>query len=605
MKMLFENKELILEFNNKDKSAVLKDGEKFTVAFEVELETEPNEYDDCEYEDNIEDIIIVLRMEFPNFMNKYEANLDIKEDGSLTCGVEFTMDRPKYMTGLKNAIEFLELFFKDYKNQDYFFFSENTGLHTNIGYLGKEGELEGDYNFFKALTFLNHSFATSGMGFGSREYSGWAKDLKGPAIKDIKKFLKRLPERSGGMKYLSKEKLMKMYLERNFDDISKILSDQVEKTAAKTWSKNQGFNIDNVGDLKYIEFRYPGDRDPNLKNMTKALLYYSFIVKASADPEFKKRDYIKDLIGFFNEAMDDESNISAVKAPFLKEFNKGMDFLENTNSGFSIFSYLEAALIDSIDWQWANERTPMDLLNDTREHASNIVERIIYWGFGGLIHVLKYNTFAVYNGLSKGKVSLDSLKLNPAAVSTHFNASANMENKLISPKEFQKRLPAARIGGDLDLMPIFSYQTGRQRDLTKIMDIILNSSSALEISEKLYSPFPMKDDSPMGKMLKGYPLKGSTDSGFSKSDKEEFENAWKEDEESWEDDDYSLWEEEEEGVLAATDVNDPILSSISGWPPTEEEIQSLVDDGILVRKTPTKKDKKLSELKQYFKKYKF
>jgi len=597
VKMLFENKELILEFNNKDKAAVLKDGEKFTVAFEIELETEPNEYDECDDEmHDVDDITILLRMEFPNFMKKYESNLDIKEDGSLTCGVEFTMDRPKYMTGLKNAIEFLELFFKDYNNQDYFSFSEKTGLHTNIGYLGEEGELEGDYNFFKALMFLNHSHATSGMGFQSREFSGWATDLKGPAIKDIKKFLKRLPERSGGMKFLSKEKLMKMYLERNFDDISKILSDEVEKTAGKTWSKKQGFNIDNVGDLKYIEFRYPGNRDPNLKNMTKALLYYSFIVKASVDPEFKKRDYVKDLIGFFNEAMDDERAISAVKAPFLKEYDKGMKFLERTNRDFSIFSYLEMAIMASVDWNKAGYGNSTSSFISEKSHA--IMEKIIYWGFGGVIHVLGDSTLVVYNGLHKGKVSLDRLVLNPFALSTRFSKSANMENKLVSPKEFQEQIQWTDGQNNIGLLPIFSYNTGREQDLTKIIDIILNSSGALEISEKLYSASKSSAMVPMDEYLRSFPLKGDTHNEYSKPDEEE-------DEEEDEEGDEEEWEEDEDRVLAPTDVNDPILSSISGWPPSEEEIQKLIDAGVLFRKTPTKKDEKLSELKQYFKKYKF
>jgi len=62
---------------------------------------------------------------------------------------------------------------------------------------------------------------------------------------------------------------------------------------------------------------------------------------------------------------------------------------------------------------------------------------------------------------------------------------------------------------------------------------------------------------------------------------------------------------EEANRYRAMDPDEAMNQLISGWPPTEEEIQSLVDAGILVRKTPTKKDKKLSELKQYFKKYKF
>ena len=602
MKLLFENKELILEFNKKDEAAVLKDGEKFTVAFEIELETNDSEFD-C----NFMDMWAGLRVMLPNFMKKYEANLDFKEDGSLECGIEFTMEKPKYMTGLKNAIEFLRIFFEDFKKQHVFFFTEDTGLHTNIGYLDEGGELEGNYNLFKALTFLNHSHATTGMGFPSREGVHWAQDLKEPAIEDMKKFLKGLPKslRNPESKSMSKDKLMKMYLERNFDDISKILSDQIKKTAAKTWSKKQGFNVGHVDGKKYIEFRYPGDSAPNLKNMTKALLYYSFIVKAATDPEFKKRDYIKDLIGFFNEAMEEKG--SAVKFPFLKKFDKGMKFLEQTrNSDFSIFSYLENALFSSIDWEKAG------LVNRPSSHLADlskkITQKIIYWGFGGVTHVLEDRTLVVYNGLSKGKVSLDTLVLNPFALSTRFGTSANMEREAVSPKEFQNRVDSGPETGasDFYLMPIYHYNFGRERDMTRIKDIILNSSSALEISEKLYSNMEaMAPD--LSDYLKAFPLKSGAYSDYSKSDEEKAkeEDTGSVPAQSTLRRTLTRMGPEEANRYRAMDPDEAMNQLISGWPPTEEEIQSLVDAGILVRKTPTKKDEKLSELKQYFKKYKF
>ena len=43
---LEENQEILNEFNRKDEEAVMADQENFTVAFEIELETEGSEYDD-------------------------------------------------------------------------------------------------------------------------------------------------------------------------------------------------------------------------------------------------------------------------------------------------------------------------------------------------------------------------------------------------------------------------------------------------------------------------------------------------------------------------------------------------------------------------------
>ena len=128
-----------------------------------------------------------MRDNFPNFMDKYENTLDFTEDGSLTCGVEFKQDNPPYMVGLDAAIQYLEDFFDEYDNQSVLRMSPATGLHTNIGYIGAEGQMTEDYNLFKALMFLNHTYATKGVGFPSRERSGWTGDLKKPALHNILK----------------------------------------------------------------------------------------------------------------------------------------------------------------------------------------------------------------------------------------------------------------------------------------------------------------------------------------------------------------------------------------------------------------------------------
>ena len=250
-------------------------------------------------------------------------------------------------------------------------------------------------------------------------------------------------------------------------------------------------------------------------------MYYSFIVKAAVDPEFKKIDYESDLIGFFNEAMEEES--SAVQSPFLKKFDKGMRFLELTKSrDVSIFSYFENALLSSIDWDKTIKKDRPNS-NYWNHRARDILERIIHWGFGGVIDILENRTLVVYNGLSKGKVSLDRLVLNPSALSTRFGTSANMKHEVISPKEFQNRVDS-EVGGNVYLMPIYSYNRGREQDLAKIEDIILNSSSALEISEKLYAIAIRSAMVPMGEYLRSFPLKSGAYSDYSKSDEEEIED---------------------------------------------------------------------------------
>ena len=85
--------------------------------------------------------------------------------------------------------------------------------------------------------------------------------------------------------------------------------------------KSIGFNVNYTKSRNYIEFRYPGKEDANLESMTKALKYYAFIVKAAADPTFKQREYVKDLVGFINGLKGEE--MSAANIKFTKEINKG------------------------------------------------------------------------------------------------------------------------------------------------------------------------------------------------------------------------------------------------------------------------------------------
>ena len=294
---------------------------------------------------NVDDLQYALRDYFPNFMSKYEDDLKFEEDGSLQCGIEFSMDDPPYMIGLDTAIEFLTDFFDEYNNQSYFSFTEKTGLNTKIGYLTEDGEPVDNYNLFKGLMFINHRYATKGVGFPSREYNRWAGDLKKPAIKNIQSFLEKLPKESSHEDVLTKDQFMKKYLSRNFNELSDILSSRVLDQARKEGTKSIGFNVNYTPSRNYIEFRYPGQTDPSLKSMTKALKYYAFVVKASADEDFKKKEYLKDLIGFINNLQGEKVSVSSMN--FHRHIKKG-DMLLVADYSSNIYKILDHAMDQSI-----------------------------------------------------------------------------------------------------------------------------------------------------------------------------------------------------------------------------------------------------------------
>ena len=143
-----------------------------------EYQDDPEDYLDnmgYEWEDSYEpeggsgDFYELMEEHFPRFMEKWADQLKFEPDGSLRNGIEFSMDTPKFMTGLDTAFEFLKDFFFDYNRQDNFQFDANTGLHTNIGYLDDDGKSHKEYNLMKALLFLNHDFAFKE--FGKKRYT--------------------------------------------------------------------------------------------------------------------------------------------------------------------------------------------------------------------------------------------------------------------------------------------------------------------------------------------------------------------------------------------------------------------------------------------------
>ena len=260
-----------------------------------EYQDDPEEYLDMlgfEWESNYQpegedgDFYEMMEEHFPRFMSKWADQLKFEPDGSLRNGIEFSMDDPKFMTGLDTAFEFLKDFFFEYNRQDNFQFDVNTGLHTNLGYLDDDGESHKEYNLMKALLFLNHDFAFKE--FGQRKGTQWAGDLKSDIVEKIEKEFKQDRSRF-------KDLAMKLYKEDKLDELGRELSRFVDNYAPSN-PKSLGFNIRYIDRLGYVEFRYPGGREPTLEKMKKATLYYAYVIKQAVDPTYKKKEYEQKLV---------------------------------------------------------------------------------------------------------------------------------------------------------------------------------------------------------------------------------------------------------------------------------------------------------------------
>ena len=432
---------------------------------------------------------------FPNFMSKYHNTLKFEEDGSLTCGIEFSQDNPPYMIGLDAAIEYLTDFFREYDNQSVLRMTDKTGLHTNIGY-SQDGELAESYNLFKALMFLNHTYATKGVGFPSRERSGWTGDLKKPALHNIEKFAEQLPDDSDHDDVLTKKSLMKKYLSREFDELSSILSNQVAQQARRMGSKSIGFNVNYTANLNYIEFRYPGKEDATLESMTKALKYYAFIVKAAADPTFKQKEYVKDLVGFLNNLKGEPESVANIK--FAKEIKKGDLILSYNSYQNNLKKILIYNMIQATDLRPdANPEIEASWSEQDRERvharrAKSAVTILINSVSSGFIETLTNNSLpAYYMGLVKGP----SVRLSSMRFDDEMPLGVDYYQKTLSTKGFQH---------DLDDR---NYTIGKDRGeedvnaINKIVELLKSSKSSVEFIQKFIKESGLTgDEDPVKRM---------------------------------------------------------------------------------------------------------
>ena len=272
----------------------------------------------------------LLTQAFPNFMAEYEDQLKFEKDGSLTNGIEFSMDDPVYMTGLNEAFKFLDLFFNDYKDQSIFRFDTNTGLHTNIGYLDEDGDEVTDYNLIKTMLFLNNDFAFKG--FENRKGSRWAGDLKAIFKREIEEQLGNPAKNTYGFNEW-KDSIFDLYKENKFEELEEKLSSLVRSFAPSN-PKSIGFNLHHIGKRGYVEFRYPGGDSPTLEKMKSTTLYYAHLIKLAVDKDYKRKESLKKLVKMMVNLKDIRKRKVNIKEAFAgmkkgKLYRIPVDYDEN------------------------------------------------------------------------------------------------------------------------------------------------------------------------------------------------------------------------------------------------------------------------------------
>jgi len=279
----------------------------------------------------------------PRFYKRFGKELKFESDGSLDTqrGLEFSCET--YLDGLQEAMDFLDLFFTDYDDQDFLYLSEKTGMHINIGHKSVGNGEEADFNLIKGFLYLSEDVddASKRLGAGkvararkglptSRINSRWAgaiapttklgevaQEAKARVLAD---YIADASHLSGKMSpfYKKGKGFDVAEIGNDFLDslktgemsmIEKLFSDSLYGKAADLGSKSVGFNINysrgkfGDDDIKYVEFRFPGHQI-DVEAAKDLTLYYAFLVRHMVDKSYMREDYTKKLVALLSRSAE-------------------------------------------------------------------------------------------------------------------------------------------------------------------------------------------------------------------------------------------------------------------------------------------------------------
>jgi len=248
-------------------------------------------------------LMIEFKKNFPTFYKRYKNIIEIKNDITLVTGsIEIIINKEKiYLDSLDDAIEYLNVFYYDYSNiNKRFFFTDRTGLHINISVKNKN---KNDYNVVKGLLFLNDDLVFKDN--ISRMNSNWCRSVKKEFIEYIKYKKYSYHVSPGKVKrYNDLDKKTNLVSDLNSVLFNNFDLKKIEKTFNKIMfdfvniygKKQLGFNIYNLKEFDYIEFRYSG-QNISKNTLISKLLYYCYITYLMTS-DYKNKEYYRKLSGF-------------------------------------------------------------------------------------------------------------------------------------------------------------------------------------------------------------------------------------------------------------------------------------------------------------------
>jgi hypothetical protein len=231
------------------------------------------------FADNFEYLEEQFKENIPNFYNRYKDLIKFELDNTLDRGIE--LSNIKYFEDINDLIEFIELFYSDYNNQQYWKFTDNTGIHINLGIKEKS-----EYNVIKGLLFLNDT-GENPFVFKNME---WRQNSK---------FCGSLISKLSEDKELI-NKCNNLLSKNDIESIENSVNPKLLNILRDVGYKNFGVNLVPLSRFNYIEFRYPGG-EIQQKDLIDKVLYFAYITYLITNKDFDKKEYYKKLYKFLEK----------------------------------------------------------------------------------------------------------------------------------------------------------------------------------------------------------------------------------------------------------------------------------------------------------------
>ena len=231
------------------------------------------------YSDDFNYLEKKFKSNFKDFYGKYKKLIKFEIDNTLDRGIE--LSNLTYFENVESLIQFIKDFYVDYINQDYWKFTDNTGIHINLGLKKTES-----YNPIKGLLFLN-DYTDDPFVFKNMD---WRMNSKfcGSLIKELQKDKQTIVQS------------LELLKSNEIEKAEELLNESLFKILNTQGYKNFGVNLIPLKKFNYIEFRYPGGQIEE-KSLIDKLLYFTYITYLMTNLEMDKKLYQKKLYLFLEK----------------------------------------------------------------------------------------------------------------------------------------------------------------------------------------------------------------------------------------------------------------------------------------------------------------